>query len=89
MLLAINPDFRQIVVTPTRANKILDVVITDLASYLQIPDIIPPITPDDGATGAQSDHKGVLVCPRNKFYNKSRNLGTKSLTFPDSAKFSF
>ena len=64
-ILSISPSFRQIVLKPTRKNKTLTVVITDLHRFFQEPIIIPPVPVDVGATGVPSDHQGVLVLPLN------------------------
>jgi hypothetical protein len=73
-ILSISPAFRQIVLKPTRKNKTLTVVITDLHRFFQEPFIIPPVPVDDGAAGVPSDHLGVLVLPLN---NNSTKLRTK------------
>ena len=62
-ILGICPSFRQIVLKPTRKNKTLTIVITDLHRFFHEPFIIPPVPVDDGATGVPSDHQGVLVLP--------------------------
>ena len=62
-LLSIDPSLRQIVQNPTRGSKILDIFLTNLGSYYNIPTIIPPIAPDNPAYGAPSDHRGVEVTP--------------------------
>ena len=62
-ILAICPSFRQLVLQPTRKDKTLTIVITDLHSYFQEPFIIPPVPIDSGASGVPSDHQGVLVLP--------------------------
>ena len=62
-ILAMSPSFRQIVLKPTRKNRILTIVITDLHQFYQEPAIIPPVPVDEGADGVPSDHNGVLVLP--------------------------
>ena len=62
-ILSICPAFRQIVLKPTRKEKTLTIVITDLHRYFQEPFIIPPVPVDEGATGVPSDHQGVLIIP--------------------------
>ena len=64
-ILAICPSFRQIVLKPTRKDKTLTIVITDLHRLFQEPFIIPPVPVDRGAAGVPSDHLGVLVLPVN------------------------
>ena len=62
-IIAICPSFRQLFLQPTRKDKTLTIVITDLHSYFQEPFIIPPVPIDSGASGVPSDHQGVLVLP--------------------------
>ena len=53
----ISPAFRQIVLKPTRKNKTLTVVITDLHRYYQEPIIIPPVSVDEGSTGSPKNQE--------------------------------
>ena len=62
-LISIDPSLRQIVLKPTRGQKILDVIVTNLASFYQEPTIIPAILPDISGHGAPSDHYGVCAIP--------------------------
>ena len=62
-LLAIDPNFHQIVSLPTLNNKILDIVITDLHRFYVEPVIINPIEVDVLGKGVPSDHSGVFVPP--------------------------
>ena len=62
-ILALNPDFRQLVSCNTRQNKILTILITDLQSYYHNPIIIPPVPVDVPGQGVPSDHSGVLAMP--------------------------
>ena len=71
-ILSISPAFRQIVLKPTRKNKILTVVITDIHQYFNEPVIVPPVPVDDGAIGAPSDHNGVLVVPLSNSQSEKR-----------------
>ena len=75
-LLSIDSNFKQIVKVPTRKDKILDVVVTDLESFYQEPVAIPP-GPVDGQVGVPSDHQGVLVEPINNWTHKSTVSTTK------------
>ena len=50
---------------PTRKNKTLTVVITDLRRFLIEPEIIDPVPVDTPGKGVPSDHNGVLVEPLN------------------------
>ena len=58
-LLSIDPSLRQTVRHPTRGLKILDVIVSNLASFFNEPVIIPPILPDRTGHGAPGDH----LCP--------------------------
>ena len=62
-ILALNPNFRQLVGQNTRKNKILTIVITDLHSYYHNPTVIPPVPVDVPGQGVPSDHNGVLTRP--------------------------
>ena len=62
-LLTIDSSLRQLVDKPTRKDKILDVILTNLAKYYKTPCIIPPIKPDIEGRGAESDHSGVFMAP--------------------------
>ena len=48
--------FQQIVTKPTRGNKILSVIVTDLHEYYSEPEILPPVKPDVIGNGVPSDH---------------------------------
>ena len=63
LLLSIDPSFRQIVKLPTRGPKILDVIVTNLASFYNDPQILPAIKPDNPCKGVPSDHSGVIATP--------------------------
>ena len=60
---SISPTFRQIVIKPTRGDKILDVLVTDLHTYYQEPFIQPPIKPDNPNEGKPSDQKAPVANP--------------------------
>ena len=62
-ILALDPNFQQIVTEHTRKNKILTIVITDLQSFFNVPQIIPPVPVDVPGKGVPSDHNGVLGVP--------------------------
>ena len=62
-ILALNPDFRQMVSQNTRKNKILTILITDIHSYYHVPQIVPPVPVDVPGQGVPSDHNGVLAVP--------------------------
>ena len=52
---------RQIVDKPTRKNKILDVIITNVPDLYKSPIIVPPVPCDVPGVGVPSDHS-VPVC---------------------------
>ena len=62
-ILALDPNFRQILSENTRQDKRLYLVITDLHKYYHRPEVIPPVPVDVSGKGVPSDHKGVLVVP--------------------------
>ena len=64
-ILALDPNFAQLVRKPTRKENILSIVITDLRRFLVEPKIVDPIPVDDPLKGVPSDHNGVLVEPLN------------------------
>ena len=72
-ILAIDPALVQIVRKPTRKDKVLSIVITDLQRFYIEPKIVDPIPVDNPQIGAPSDHNGVLVAPLN---NNFRTKGT-------------
>ena len=85
-ILALNPDFRQLVSCNTRQNKILTILITDLQSYYHNPIIIPPVPVDVPGQGVPSDHSGVLAMPVTAG-NSERKADVRKVTIrplPDS-----
>ena len=85
-LLSIDPSLRQLVRLPTRGLKILDVIVSNLASFLNEPEIILPILPDRPGHGAPSDHCGVFVTPKTNQHNqvKSNKVKKKIRPLPES-----
>ena len=57
------PRVKQIVTQPTHKNKILDIMLTNLHQFYQIPIIVPPVAPDDPTRGVPSDHSTPLALP--------------------------
>ena len=85
-ILALNSDFRQLVSSNTRQNKILTILITDLQSYYHNPIIIPPVPVDVPGQGVPSDHCGVLAMPVTSG-NSERKADVRKVTIrplPDS-----
>ena len=62
-ILALTPKFQQIVRKPTRGNKILSVIVTDLHQFYKDPEILPPINPDIIGKGKPSDHSTPFAEP--------------------------
>ena len=62
-LVNISPKFQQIVRKPTRGNKILSVIVTDLHQFYKEPEILPPINPDIIGKGKPSDHSTPFAEP--------------------------
>ena len=71
-ILTLNPDFKQLVDQPTRDNpaQILDIIVSNLGQYYQIPTVEPPLEVDDDKVGSPSDHLMVVMTPLNNFQNK-------------------
>ena len=57
-----NGNLRQIVSLPSRKDKILDIMITNLHRFFETPCIVPPV-PADLPTGSPSDHSVPLARP--------------------------
>ena len=91
-ILAINPNFSQIVDLPTRKDKTIDIVITDMEDLFQRPAIVPPVPVDENKTGSPSDHNGVHVIPIDNFNEKEtkkENEFKSVRPIPQSALYSF
>ena len=90
-LLSIDPSLRQTVRLPTRGLRIIDVIVTNLASFFNEPVIIPPILPDRPGHGAPSDHNGVFATPHtNQHLSDKRTKVTKKIRpLPESLLQSF
>ena len=78
-ILSISPSLRQIVLKPTRKNKTLTIVITDLHRFYQEPIIVAPVPVDQGVVGVPSDHNGVLVIPLNNLSSTSKSTIVKTV----------
>ena len=91
LLLNISSSFRQLVTLPTRGDKILSVIVTDLWEYYTTPEILPPLNPDIPGCGKPSDHS----CPFARTYldrsrPKEKNYDLKSIrAFPQSGIIEF
>ena len=62
-LLQIDSSLRQVVKNPTRGHNLLDIILTNLHTFYNVPEIVPPIPPDVQGKGAPSDHCGVITTP--------------------------
>ena len=71
-IMSLNKDFKQHVDQPTRDNppQILDVIVTNLGKFYQVPTVEPPLEVDEDKVGAPSDHKMVVMSPLTNFQNK-------------------
>ena len=71
-ILHLNKNMRQVVQDPTRLNppRILDPIITTLASYYQLPKCLPPLESDFNRNGKPSDHLMVVMEPINMLSNE-------------------
>ena len=58
------PDMVNLVASPTRGARILDVLVTNLHTSYDKAQILPPIQPDRSDGGAPSDHS-VAVARQN------------------------
>ena len=71
-ILALSSNMRQVVQNHTRLNppRLLDTIITTLAKYYQVPQVLPPLDPDPGCNGKPSDHLMVVFTPIDSINNK-------------------
>ena len=91
LLLNINPSFRQLVTQPTYRLSVLDVLVTDIGHYYQVPTIRPPVSPDNPATASPSDHRIAFAEPISASappVNRATNCHT-TRPLPDSAMDDF
>ena len=78
-IVALDPAFVQLVRKPTRKDKTLTIVITDLRRFYVEPKIVDPVPVDNLGTGVPSDHNGVLVEPVSN--NESTKGTSKKIKF--------
>ena len=71
-ILALSPNMQQVVQNYTRLNppRLLDPIITTLAKYYQVPQVLPPLDPDPDCNGKPSDHMMVVFTPIDAINNK-------------------
>ena len=91
LLLDISPRFSQIVSRPTRGQKTLSVIVTDLAEFYQTPIILPPIQPDVLGVGKPSDHSVPFATTYlDRAKPREKNYKLKMVRpFPQSGIFEF
>ena len=70
-ILSLTPMMKQIVTQPTRQNppRLLDPIMTTLASFYQTPEILPPLDNDPDKNGKPSDHSIVITEPISEINN--------------------
>ena len=66
-LLNMDPSLKSINKKVTRGETCLDVILTDLWRYYEVPEVVPPVPVDQGGRGFPSDHKGLVAKPRSVF----------------------
>lgn len=66
------PRIKQLVTKVTYKNKILDIILTNLHLFYQIPVIIPPVKPDNPTRGVPSDHSIPVASPLTSAYQNTR-----------------
>ena len=79
-ILQLKNNFKQCVLQPTRQDKTLDVIISDLGPWYQCPTVEPPLDVDQDKAGSPSDHSMVVWSPLDSFENK-KTKETKTVQF--------
>ena len=72
-LLQIDPSLRQTVNQNTKDQKILDVILSNLHRFYNVPEIVPPISPDVPGKGVPSDHCGVIATPPHQLNSATQD----------------
>ena len=57
------PKLRQLVTQPTHRSKILDIILTNISPLYAVPEIVPPVSPDNPQVGVPSDHHTAVATP--------------------------
>ena len=80
------PKLQQINTQNTCNGKVLDVLLTNLSKYYNVPTVVPPVTADDPNHGSPSDHSPVIAVPlANGTENKTKDYMTRTFRpLPDS-----
>ena len=55
---------QQICGVPTRKGATLELILTDLHTYMYAPTIHPPLQVDEGKKGKDSDHQALILAPK-------------------------
>ena len=75
-LLSIDPTLQQTVDRSTRGHRIIDVIVSNLHCHYDVPELVPPIVPDQPGKGVPSDHSGVIATPHT---NSTQPTKTKKV----------
>ena len=80
------PRAKQLVTKCTHKNKIIDIILTNLQKFYQVPIIVPPVAPDDPTKGVPSDHSTPLAIPlSDNLHCNTREFKTRTFRpVPDS-----
>ena len=65
-ILSANGAINQIVSVATRKSAILEVILTDLATYFHLPTSLAPLEVDEGRNGSDSDHNTIELAPQDQ-----------------------
>ena len=76
------PRLRQLVTKPTCNGEILDVLLTNLHEFYNLPVIIPPVAADNPSQGKPSDHSVPMAVPQLASGMNNRNEYTVKVTRP-------
>ena len=72
-----NGAMKQVISVATRKSAILEVILTDLATFYHPPSSLPTLEVDQGKPGSESDHNIVVFAPRsNVYFHKDREYTT-------------
>jgi hypothetical protein len=73
----------QICGVATRKGAALQLIITDLHTYMHPPTALPPIQRDKGSKGTDSDHQALILAPKTgaEFVVKRQKVIIKSTLF--------
>ena len=71
---------------PTRKGASLQLVLTDLHTFMEPPSALPPIQKDDNAKGMDGDHQTLILAPKasKQFVVKREKRQVKTRPLPES-----